>query len=208
MSGQEDGDRRSRHQAQVRHPSGDLARDAILAATLFAHRRRAIEHDPEFARAYVGLGDALRFQVPYSGLPAEDMFPRAENAINTALELDDQLGDAYAALGALKSQMGDVEAAVPALERALELDPNYAPAYIWYGINLTEQGRFEDAAEIYSKGLELDPLSITLHINAAAAAGSLGRFDEMRAQMRQRLILWGVVAGAGVVSVFVGLIAA
>jgi TolB-like protein/Tfp pilus assembly protein PilF len=149
--------------------------------------RRAIELDPEFARAYVGLGDALRFQVPYSGLPAEDMFPRAEHAIDTALELDDQLGDAYAALGALKSQMGDVEAAIPALERALELDPNYAPAYIWYGINLTEQGRFEDAAEIYSKGLELDPLSITLHINAAAAAGSLGRFDEMRAQIERAI---------------------
>ena len=32
--------------------------------------------------------------------------------------------------------------------------------------------------------------------------------DEMRAQMRQRLLLWGVVAGAGVVSVFVGLLAA
>jgi hypothetical protein len=32
--------------------------------------------------------------------------------------------------------------------------------------------------------------------------------DEMRAQMRQRLMLWGVVAGAGVVAVFAGLIAA
>jgi len=32
--------------------------------------------------------------------------------------------------------------------------------------------------------------------------------DEMRAQMRQRLLLWGVVAGLGVVSVFVGLLAA
>ncbi len=32
--------------------------------------------------------------------------------------------------------------------------------------------------------------------------------DVMRAQMRQRLIVWGVVAGAGVVSIFVGLIAA
>ena len=32
--------------------------------------------------------------------------------------------------------------------------------------------------------------------------------DEMRAQMRQRLLLWGIVAGAGVVSVFVGLLAA
>ena len=31
--------------------------------------------------------------------------------------------------------------------------------------------------------------------------------DEMRAQMRQRLILWGVVAAAGVVSVLVGLLA-
>jgi hypothetical protein len=32
--------------------------------------------------------------------------------------------------------------------------------------------------------------------------------DEMRSQMRQRVILWGTVIGAGVVSVFVGLIAA
>jgi hypothetical protein len=32
--------------------------------------------------------------------------------------------------------------------------------------------------------------------------------DEMRAQMRQRLLLWGVIAGAGVVSLFVGLLAA
>ena len=31
--------------------------------------------------------------------------------------------------------------------------------------------------------------------------------DEMRAQMRQRLLLWGVVAAAGVVSVLVGLVA-
>lgn len=30
--------------------------------------------------------------------------------------------------------------------------------------------------------------------------------DVMRAHMRQRLMLWGVVAGAGVVSVFVGLV--
>jgi hypothetical protein len=31
--------------------------------------------------------------------------------------------------------------------------------------------------------------------------------DVMRAQMRQRLILWGVVAGAGAVSVVLGLVA-
>jgi hypothetical protein len=31
--------------------------------------------------------------------------------------------------------------------------------------------------------------------------------DEMRAQMRQRVMMWGVVIGAGVVSMMVGLIA-
>ena len=31
--------------------------------------------------------------------------------------------------------------------------------------------------------------------------------DEMRAQMRQRLILWGVVIAAGVVSIVLGLVA-
>jgi TolB-like protein/Tfp pilus assembly protein PilF len=149
--------------------------------------RRAIDLDPEFARAYVGLGDALRFQVPYSGLPADDMFHRAENARNTALELDDQLGEAYAALGALKSQWNDVDGAIPALERALELDPNYAPAYIWYGITLRFMDRFEEATNIFLKGLELDPLSITLRVNAALAEGSLGRFDEMRAQIERAI---------------------
>jgi hypothetical protein len=31
--------------------------------------------------------------------------------------------------------------------------------------------------------------------------------DEMRAQMRQRMMLWGLVIGAGVVSIVIGLIA-
>ena len=31
--------------------------------------------------------------------------------------------------------------------------------------------------------------------------------DEMRAQMRQRMILWGIVIGAGVASIVLGLIA-
>ncbi len=30
--------------------------------------------------------------------------------------------------------------------------------------------------------------------------------DEMRAQMRQRLVLWAIVAGGGVVSIVVGLV--
>ena len=41
----------------------------------------------------------------------------------------------------------------------------------------------------------------------AQADGPTGA-DVMRAQMRQRLIIWGAVAGAGAVSVLVGLIAA
>ena len=39
------------------------------------------------------------------------------------------------------------------------------------------------------------------------AAGPTGA-DEMRAQMRQRVILWGAVIAAGVVSIVIGLLAA
>jgi hypothetical protein len=39
------------------------------------------------------------------------------------------------------------------------------------------------------------------------AGGPTGA-DEMRAQMRQRVLLWGAVAAAGVVAVFAGLLVA
>ncbi len=163
------------------------ARTATSTAESVALFQKAVDLDPDFAQAYAGLGDAYRHQVVYGGLPGSEMYPKAERAILKALELDDQSGEAWAALGGLKGQIGEPSASEDALRHAIELNPNYSAAYNWLGLALNGRGKFEEALEAFRKGLEVDPLSAVLHINIADASGSLGRFDEMHAGF-QRLI--------------------
>ncbi len=139
--------------------------------------QRAIDLDPDYALAYVGLADTYRFQVVFSGYARDDGFPRAERAIARALELDDQLGEAWASLGSLKLQKNELEDGLPALKRAIELNSNYSPAYVWYGIGLDQTGRPAAAAKIFAQGLELDPLSVALRANAAFVAATLGNVE-------------------------------
>ncbi len=146
--------------------------------------RRAIDLDPDYALAYVGLADVHRFQVIFSGYARDDGFPRAERAIARALELDDQLGEAWASLGSLKLQKNELEG-LPALKRAIELNPNYSPAYVWYGIGLHDTGRPTEAAKIFAQGLELDPLSVPLRANAAFVAATLGHLEEAHEAIEQ-----------------------
>ncbi len=63
------------------------------------HFQQAIELDPDFVLAYVGLADSYILQIQLSGLPRDEMLSKAEAAIDKALELDDQLGEVYTTLG-------------------------------------------------------------------------------------------------------------
>ena len=58
--------------------------------------RRAIELDPKFALAHVGLADVLRLQTEYSGVPLESALAQAEPAVARALALDPNLAEAWA----------------------------------------------------------------------------------------------------------------
>jgi TolB-like protein/Tfp pilus assembly protein PilF len=142
--------------------------------------QRAVDLDPTYALAYVGLSDAYRFRVDYEGVNPSEVLPLAERALNTALQLDDQLGEAYASRGALKRDALDYAGADADFLRAMELNPNHLPSYNWYALSLTAQGRIEDALAIYEKGLQLDPLSAVIRTNIGYALAGLGRFDEAR----------------------------
>ena len=144
--------------------------------------RQAIELDPDFALAYIGLADSYLLQAAYSGLPNDEMFPKVKTAIDKALELDDQLGEAYATLGAFQGHKHDPAAAEVAFKRALELNPNYATAHHWYGGLLGDLGRDEESLARYRKAQELDPLSAVINMGVGNALRRLGRFDEELAQ--------------------------
>ena len=123
----------------------------------------AIAKDPANALAHAGLAEA------YTGLsgfyvdPREAM-PKAKQAAETALRLDESLADAHAALGYVHLVYDwDGPAAEKALLRALDLNPTLATARLNYAAYLTTQARHDEAVREIRRAVDLDPLSIRTH---------------------------------------------
>ena len=139
------------------------------------HYARAIELDPDFALAYVGLSDAVQLQHVYGGLPINEMLATVEPLIHKALQLDDRLSEAHTSLGGLKYQIKDYEGAETEFKLALDLNSNYATAYHWYGTVLIDGfDRVIDAFAMFTKAADLDPLSCTHNINLGVVHDVLG----------------------------------
>jgi TolB-like protein/lipoprotein NlpI len=164
--------------------------DAVL------YFRRAIEIDPEFALAWVGLADTYQLQVTYSGLPVEKMISITEATLEKALELDGDLGEAYASFGLLKFDLKDLEGAVKFFQRSIELSPNYAPAYQWYALVLEALGRSEEARANIATAVQLDPMSAIIRQNHAVSLRREGRFDEAMEELETALVIDAGFPGA------------
>src|SRR5437867_1492915 len=63
----------------------------------------AIQKDPSYPLPYVGLADAYSLLVISRHIPPRDGYSKAEQALATALKLDDSLGEAHTSLGLLRS---------------------------------------------------------------------------------------------------------
>ena len=145
-----------------------------------AYFERAIELDPDFALAHVGLADGYIWLVGRGDLPLEEALAKAQVAVDKALTLDDRLGEAYNSLAGIKHDRNDYEGAEAAYRRALELNPNYATAYSWYA-NLLEIGnlnRPEEGLALLRKAVELDPLSADVIASVGYSHLFLGHFQE------------------------------
>ena len=134
--------------------------------------REAIEKDPSYARAFVGLSDSyISLALPEAlqeVLPPREGFPNATAAVNKALEIDQTLADAHASLAHIKFQYDrDWAGAEREFKRAIDLNPNYAEAHHWYALCLMWMGRQDEALAEIQRARELDPLSLTINTNVA-----------------------------------------
>jgi DNA-binding winged helix-turn-helix (wHTH) protein/TolB-like protein/tetratricopeptide (TPR) repeat protein len=119
---------------------------------------QAIARDSHYALAYSGLSESYAFGE--IGLPSEEAFPKARDAASKALDLDETLGEAHAAL----AQVGflwdwDWAAAEKQFKRALDLNPGDPEIHHMYAHFLSAMGRFDEALIESQRLLELDPLS-------------------------------------------------
>ncbi len=125
--------------------------------------QKATEIDPMYALAYVGLADSYGTMASWSYLPAEDAWPKAEDAAKKALEIDDSLAEAHISLAGNKMDYNwDWEGAEREFKRGLELNPNYPTGHQWYAEYFTKMGRFDEAIREINRAQELDPLSLII----------------------------------------------
>jgi eukaryotic-like serine/threonine-protein kinase len=129
--------------------------------------REAIGADPAFAGAYAGLADCFVTQATNIPLPPHDAMPKAKAAVMKAIELDENLAEAWASLGAVRWWFEwDWEGAEEAYQRAISLNPNYATAHDGYAMLLAARGRADEAVEQNTKAADLDPLSLIIAVHA------------------------------------------
>jgi TolB-like protein/Tfp pilus assembly protein PilF len=150
--------------------------------------QQAIDLDPNFALAYVGLADGYIQQWDIRGSPPGEALAKAKALIDQALELDDRLGEAYNTLAAIRQYRRDFDGAEVAFQRALELNPNHASTYDWYSVLLRRPlDRPEEALVLARKAAELDPLSATIIDDIGRTLARLGRFDEALVQFKKAI---------------------
>jgi len=152
--------------------------------------QRAIEKDPKYALAYVGLAETYFVSSGYGGRTSKEAIPLAEAAAKRALELAPELGAAHAALAGAMAGRWDWTGAEQEFKRALELDPNDAHAHYFYSyIVLSPQLRHEEALREMKRALDLEPASLAINANYGGVLTHAHRYSEAREQLLHALAM-------------------
>jgi serine/threonine-protein kinase len=130
--------------------------------------RGAIDLDPTYARAYVGLADAYLLLGGYGHDPQLQTLPKARALASRALDLDPSLGEAHATLGLISQNLDwkwtEVE---DHYQKAVALSPNYATAHHWYAEFLSILGRFDESRLEFARARRIDPISSIIEADEA-----------------------------------------
>jgi serine/threonine protein kinase/Flp pilus assembly protein TadD len=125
--------------------------------------QKAIDLDPTYAPAYVGLADAQSMFANYGFVPPNEILARSLAAVERALELDETSADAHRVLAFIHWQFQfEWKKAITEYERSLELDPNSAIANYFFGIFLGVVGLYRKAEVFLQRAAEKDPLSLVI----------------------------------------------
>ncbi|MCH7834520.1 MAG: hypothetical protein IH911_05525 [Proteobacteria bacterium] len=134
---------------------------------------QAITLDPNFAKAHAGLAQTnLILLSNHQAITPSVAYELAEQSIARALELDSNLGEAYAVLGLLEASRwehtrlgdGNVRAA-GAFRRAIDLSPNLPDAYVWFSSLREWEGDYEEAINLLTQAIRVDPLGRIAYVN-------------------------------------------
>jgi TolB-like protein/DNA-binding winged helix-turn-helix (wHTH) protein/Tfp pilus assembly protein PilF len=195
----------SKKQAELAksHPVNPEAFDAYMQAYYFFERdsdkdteraasyyERAIQLDPSYALAWVGLSRIRNWQVNIGQIPAEEGHRLAREAIERALALNPNLPEAYVQMGRIKQQVDfDWAGADASFQRAVVLDPDNPETIRMAGFLAAILGRFDEALPLDRRALDLDPLNAHGWEGLGENEFLMGHLDEAAADCKKSLEL-------------------
>jgi TolB-like protein/Tfp pilus assembly protein PilF/tRNA A-37 threonylcarbamoyl transferase component Bud32 len=160
--------------------------DEYVKAMSYANQ--ALAKDPKFALAYVLKAGCYELLCINGYLAPRDSYPKAKEALITALDLDSDLGEVHAALGYLKMVSDwDPDGAEKELKLALRLSPGSADVYVLYSMFLAEMNRLDEAIAGLKRVIELDPTGPQTYAYLGWGYYWASRFDEAIPQLKKAL---------------------
>jgi serine/threonine protein kinase/tetratricopeptide (TPR) repeat protein len=154
--------------------------------------QQAIDKDPGYAMAYVGLADS--YNTLGGGLnyvSPRETIPKAKAAAMKALELDNTVGEAHAALGFAEWFYDwDWPTAEREFKAAIELNPNSAVSHFRYSECLLTRTQFDEGISEIKRAQELDPVSTQTMGGLGHAYLVMRRYDESIPHFQKALDLY------------------
>lgn len=154
----------------------------------FDYFEKALEKDPRYAPAYVGIAEYYSVLPFYTNSTPDEVFPKAKAAVAKALELDDTLAKAHGAQAYIKTYYEwDWSVGEEEFRRALALNPNDADTHHRYSRFLASMGRLDEALIEIKRARELDPLSLVAKANVGVIYYFGRRYDQAIGELNRLL---------------------
>jgi eukaryotic-like serine/threonine-protein kinase len=150
--------------------------------------RQAVDADPQYALAYACMAVAHAMLPVVGRVDTAQAFGEARACARRAIELDEELSEAHAALGITQMFCDfNLAEALWEAERALELNPNSGIARYAYAQTLSACGRLDEAIEQARAGCEIDPLMAPINYCYGLLLYYQRWWDEAEAQLQRTL---------------------
>lgn len=150
---------------------------------------KSVQKDRSYALGYAWLANAYGELAVFVG-PPTDFMPKAKEAAEKAMQLDDSLAEAHDSLANHKCYYDwDWAGADREFQRAIQLNPGNALIHGGYARYLDAMGRFEEASRQHEIMRELDPLTLIGFYIRGDHFLLLRQYDKAIAEFRMALDL-------------------
>ena len=149
--------------------AGEVLREAGQLDAALAEFNRALEINPDYIDAYLGIGGVERDQRQYE---------EARETYRRALRIDGFSFDARYYLGLMQQVLGETGQAILEYQRALDINPDDPDAHRDLATAYLQVGNPQQAVVHAERSVDLDATSQANWANLAAIYSILGRYEE------------------------------